>query len=422
MKTSRRTKGEGSITQLPNGKWRVRIEGTPIAGKRRWLSKTCINKTEAIKALKVLERKLEDSLKAVAYQGDFSNFCDEYIELCITKKIRSTTITRYRNALVYWKEAFKHKKLTNINAVDVEKVYREQRGIRKDTTLFTDLTILSQVFKYAIKCKHIQFNPVHGVSKPKGGTQKKSSEPLYATTTDHEDIIRYLKGCYNDFKYKGEYKLKNIMYPIYMTAYCTGLRLGEITGLKWSDIDLDTGLIVIHQQFVNGEYVPLKTEKSNRYLYMGEDILELLRSFKEACKLHNVDSEFLWKSSRNNRPFSASYLSVTFRRVILEYCKHKHLTFHSIRHTYATLLMNAKIPMQGISELLGHSSILITEKIYSHVDEATVIEAANVIGNAAFAGHNQVTIGSQKGYLKGHLKVNNTQTKNSESRMDTEVS
>lgn len=424
MKTSRRTKGEGSIIQLTNGKWRARIECEPVDGKRKWLSKTCDTKTEAIKALQELIKRRDTQTQAKPFKGNFPAICDEYLESCRLRGLRDTSITRYINALSYWVEAFKFKKIKNINFVDIERGIAEQRKQEKqDTTLVTDLTILSQVFNFAKKCKYTNYNPVtEAGNKPKCGTCKQSDEPLYETTLEHEDIIRYFKEKYDTFKYTGKYSLKSIFYVLYMTTYCTGLRLGEITGLQWSDIDLNTGLIIVHQQFVNGKYVPLKTENSKRYLYLSPDILELLKSYKEVCKLHNVESVYLWKSSRANKPFVPSYVSSTFKSIILELCANKHLTFHSIRHTFATLLMNAKIPIKGISELLGHSGIEITTKIYTHVDDTTAIEAAHVVGNAAFASHNQVTIESQKGYLKGVLKGNEITAQNTENRINTAIS
>lgn len=78
MKTSRRTKGEGSIIQLTNGKWRARIECEPVDGKRKWLSKSCDTKMEAVKALKVLERKREDNVQAKEFKGDFPQLVDDY--------------------------------------------------------------------------------------------------------------------------------------------------------------------------------------------------------------------------------------------------------------------------------------------------------------------------------------------------------
>ena len=82
MKTSRRTKGEGSIIQLTNGKWRARIECEPVDGKRKWLSKTCDTKTEAIKALQELIKRRDTQTQAKPFKGNFPAICDEYLESC----------------------------------------------------------------------------------------------------------------------------------------------------------------------------------------------------------------------------------------------------------------------------------------------------------------------------------------------------
>ena len=389
MKTSRRTKGEGSIIQLTNGKWRARIECEPVDGKRRWLSKSCDTKMEAVKALKVLERKRDDNVQAKEFKGDFPQLVDDYLTHTRLKGLRPRTLTRYESSLAFWSEFFNHRKIESIkvNHVNqgIEVLFKKEHS---KSSIRLDVTILAQAFNFAIKCKYITENPVRGAAIPTKSSIKKEKGKL--VTISHEEHVRIsevLKIQYlHNFVHKHDYSAPSRFYMIYNLAYTTGMRVSEIAGLQWNDIDVRNKTISINKQLSSKHTLePPKTESSNRVIEVSDEIIDKLLELKEHYKNQNYkSSEFIFPFSQCcTRPITAVTMSRTFTNLIKTLQFNRHLTFHSIRHTHATELLENKIPITVVSERLGHASIMTTLEIYAHPTAASRHQAAYVCKLAA---------------------------------------
>lgn len=383
MKTSRRTKGEGSIIQLSNGKWRARIECEPVDGKRKWLSKTCDTKTEAIKALKVLERKQADATQVKEFKGDFANLVAAYLEHCKLKGTRESTLIRYNSGLKFWLELFKHKKVDKINVADINHgiqiQHQQQRAL---STMHMELTVLSQVFNFAIDCTYISLNPVKKAAKPKKSAFKnKQGELKVISHEEHKLISNYLKERYiKEFVEKHSPTAPSRFYMIYNLTYVTGLRIGEVAALKWEDINEHTGTLSINKQLnIQNKIVPPKTERSVRTIAISREMLSKLKELKGYYEAQGFKSEFIFpRNSTDNKPFTTQTIRNAFNITIKALNINKPFTFHSIRHTHATELIENKIPITVVSERLGHASIMITLEIYAHPTPASRLRAASV--------------------------------------------
>lgn len=388
MKTSRRTKGEGSIIQLTNGKWRARIECEPVDGKRRWLSKTCDTKTEAIKALKVLERKREDNVQAKEFKGDFPQLAADYIQHCILKGTRESTISRYESGLKFWINLFKHKKVDKITVADVNNgIAIQTANKRAASTIHMELTVLSQLFNFAIDCKYIISNPVTKAAKPKKSSFKNKQGDLKVISLEEHRLISY----YLKEKFIRQFVNKHIsaaparFYMMYNLAYVTGLRLGELAALQWSDIDVQNNMLNIDKQYNQfGKITLPKTERSIRKISISEEIIAKLQELKTYYQAQGYKSDFIFpRSNKDNRPILSHTISAAFRKVVKTLKFNKPFTFHSIRHTHATELIENKIPITVVSERLGHASIMITLEIYAHPTPESRLRAASVCKLAA---------------------------------------
>lgn len=147
----------------------------------------------------------------------------------------------------------------------------------------------------------------------------------------------------------------------------TGIRLGELLALTWTDIDFERGWLSINKtvSFIcqNGKYTKYidspKTKQSNRTIPLSKELLLLL---KEQKRTHN--SIYVLSTKCGNIVSSRSYQR-TFQ-VILERCQIPYKNFHALRHTFATRALELGMDVKTLSEILGHKDATITLNRYSH--------------------------------------------------------
>ena len=166
----------------------------------------------------------------------------------------------------------------------------------------------------------------------------------------------------------------------------TGLRRGELMALQWDDLNFKTGVLNVNKQVydVRGELqrsTP-KTKSSIRKIVLPPAVVEVLREYKET-----VNSRWMFPSPvKEDCPITPG---VVRRRLqlILEHAGCKHVRFHDIRHTFATLALENGMDVKTLSAMLGHVSAATTLDIYTHItDDMQRAAAANIdrgIGKAA---------------------------------------
>jgi integrase len=187
---------------------------------------------------------------------------------------------------------------------------------------------------------------------------------------------------------------------LFSVALACGLRLGEATGLRWDDVDLDTGEVRIRQQLqvVDGALVaqPLKTGKSRRTLVLPGVCLSALkahrtRQLEERLKAGPrwVDTGLTFTTYRTYREGKGESLKVgaglhprNVTRVlaaILMAAKLPRVRFHDLRHSAASLLIAEGVELVQVSQLLGHSELRVTADLYSHLQKQTAATAARLM-------------------------------------------
>lgn len=184
--------------------------------------------------------------------------------------------------------------------------------------------------------------------------------------------------------------IDNEMYGcLVRVALAIGMRRGELQGLYWADVDLKKKTITVNQSVIrkDGHEVlspNLKTASSRRTITINEGTLEVLLIQKAYCEKMRLKNG--WRAStlvfprdgKTERPLTQNYVSKKFsiycHRIGLE-----GFTFHSLRHTHATMLVAAGVYFKIIQHRLGHSSFAVTMDTYSHVTPEMDREAADAI-------------------------------------------
>ena len=393
---TRRPKGDGSITELPNGKFRVRIEIRPDGGdKRKWVSKTVGSISEARSVLKELERQKADNKLIATKKENFKDIVEMYLkELEESGEVKETTQWGYKMFLSKWLpylEAMPVQKITSRTLDKIMQDWKTQYGVN---SILSYRRALSCLFTFAIKKKLISRSPLKDIKRIKNVSTKKYLEII--SPEEHEQIKRITYGDFKSFLETGKATSKTMMFPIYMLAYETGMRRGEIAALKWSSVDFKQNTIFVESNMVHVagkgtlETTP-KTESSVRPILVSEALLELLRTIKDTYERFNIKATYLFVGQKHTC-IIPSQIGDNFKEIKEKAGITRPLTFHDIRHTNATILLTKGFNTKVISTRLGHSNIAITLDTYSHVLNATMQSAVGFLEEQS--GHYSVTMGS----------------------------
>ncbi len=287
-------------------------------------------------------------------------------------------IKTYKAYELYSKNIIKyigHVKLKNLNVKILEEFYN---NLRNDTT-YADKTIkhhyaiISNVLNTAIRWGYINSNPNMFVTPIK--VHKKEIE-CYSP----EEVKKLIDVLQNEpIKYQA----------IILLALDSGCRRGEITGLTWEDIDFKNCSININK---TTQYVPdygifekePKSETSNRIIYIAPTTIQLLKAYQKRQNERKLLLGTQWKNSK--RVFTTEYgsdmhpdtPSKILEKIIKKY-NLKRITFHGLRHTSISLQISSGIQSQIVSKRAGHSSVAVTDNIYSHFFKKDLKKVANKI-------------------------------------------
>lgn len=221
-------------------------------------------------------------------------------------------------------------------------------------------------------------NPMQYVTMPKRQRKKISKEELKIIKRD--DLIRIMEYLKSDM-------------PLYMPFHIglhTGLRVSEVCGLLWRDIDLDEGTLMVERAMVNskGEWVlsSTKTASSERTIPLGPTIIKLLKEHRIWIKKnkllygpHYIDSDHVCVKE-SGEPITPSSMKYNTNKLKKEL--QIPFNFHSLRHTHATMLMENGAKIKDIQARLGHSRSAITIDTYSHLTEKMQKESVDIFERA----------------------------------------
>jgi len=249
------------------------------------------------------------------------------------------------------------------------------RGLSPKSALNTH-RLLHRALSDAVRSGMLVRNPCDLVDPPRA--QRPAVRAL-----DAEEVSRLLAACAGDDPG-----------PLVTVAMLTGLRLGELLGLTWDDIDLERGelRVVRAVQRVRGRglvVVPPKTASSRRLLPLPPQAVAALREQRRRQAEARLKAGPAWAdgnwvfTTALGLPYHPSDVAHRFQR-LLEHAGLRRLRFHDLRHTTASLLLGEGVHPKVVASLLGHSTIQITLDTYSLVTPGLARQAAEALG-ALFA-------------------------------------
>lgn len=347
----RRENGEGCVKQLPSGSYRWQITlGFDPHGKQLLKSGTERSRREAERARVQALADHQRGLLPMPSQIRLADWLPRWLEL----KRPSLAPKTYAN---YAYVTEKHllpllgkRKLQDLKPSEVRAayVYLADQGFSKSLVHQTRV-ILRQALQEAMFDEIVARN-VAEVARLPGFRRGKSARAL-----DSREVGEFLGAAHH-----------HRLGPLFEFVIATGLRRGEVCALKWAHIDFQNGLLRVRENVtvVNGKATlgAPKTESGIRDLHLAPETVELLEQHRQG-QPHPAEHVFTNVQGQRLYPDSLTKLAVkiALRAGLGE------VRFHDLRHTYASLMLSKGVPMEVVSEKLGHSRTSTTADIYRHV-------------------------------------------------------
>jgi len=355
----RRGNNEGSIYRRKDGYWVGQYGVQTAKGtKTRYI----YGKTRAAVAEK-LTRALADRDGGLTYDAGKITV-GEYVERCIEDSVKDTvrqrTYERYGQvARVHIKPALGRIKLSALTPAHLRAPYREKldAGLAPRTVRYIHVT-LNKALKQAMADGLIPRNAASSVKSPK--PKKKEIRPL-----DREQVRAFFDAV------SGE-RLE----ALYILAVTTGLRKGELLGLKWEDLDLETGMLQVRRSLSearSGRIFEAPKSGKGRSVRLTQRGVSALKAHRKRQLEARMKLAGLWQEhglvfpSQVGTPIGGRNLNRSFKRHLERAGLPRSFRFHDLRHTCATLLLRQGVNPKFVQELLGHSDVSLTLNIYSHI-------------------------------------------------------
>lgn len=363
------------LTQRKDGRYEVKI---PLPDGKR-IGKTFKADEEQL-AMEWRDERAYEIGHGIQCHKDMK--LDAWYEQWITNRedggCEKTTIATYKRIYTHYiSPLLGRKMLTDIRRIDCQNALNKMRGKHKSSTIKTVKSVLSNILNEAVQNDYIVKNPA---SKMKISATQKDEEQVRAKMISDEQIqtfFDYAKGC----KY----------YALFQVAIHTGMRYGELCGLKWEDIDFVKKEIVVRRalklnttnsQFYLGN---TKTQNSNRIIPVKDNVLQILKQHRKSQLEIQLSAGSEWNKNTefNNLVFTTSkgapvhrhalHYAITgierkiYKSVGINPELQPHISMHSFRHIYATKCAESGMTPQALQKIMGHSNIGITNSYYIHV-------------------------------------------------------
>lgn len=285
--------------------------------------------------------------------NNLQSLIEDYLKFCHSqKRLDEKTLKAYRIDLRQFYNQASVTDISEITSQILEDYIARLHQQYKPKTVKRKIASLKAFFHYLEYKDIIDRNPFSKI-------QVRFREPvILPKTIPLHTIEAFLSAIYNQRRHaKTDYQRKNALRDAAVTEllFATGMRISELCALKNDDINLYDGTILIYG----------KGDKERRIQIGNESVINILQEYKDTFHKEPLDNNDFFINQ------SGSVLSdQSVRRMIVKYSSlaaiNMHITPHMFRHTFATSLLEADVDIRYIQEMLGHSSINITE-IYTHV-------------------------------------------------------
>jgi len=331
-----REKGQGTVYEK-NGAWIARLRFTDELGRKREKTFTAGSRSAAAARLKVFRQELAAGTAQLEKDITMSELFDRLMAEVYGPKLRSSSITQYEGLIRNHLRPIQDAKLSKLTVQAIDEIIRDKSKGRRTREMVRRFLITS--LNHAVRLGLVKENvarrtlPIGGEAKVVGGLSADEVRAILAKTTS----------------------------PTFRTAFRTqvelGLRVGELLGLEWADLDEHTKIVSIQRQIQRDRRTkklvvgPLKTAKSRRVLPVSDSLLAELRALER-------NSRYIFASEVGGPLEPRNYnraLTIAAKRAGVG-----HVSSHRLRHSYASWALGLGVDIAIISRALGHTQISTT--------------------------------------------------------------
>jgi len=359
----------GYIRKKGERSWQITLDtGIGPDGKRRRYFETVHGrKLDAQKRLNELLVNLEKGIYAPPGRLTVGEHLHNWLEGYVKTNCQLCTQDGYQNIVEHHLiPALGQVQLKHLHPQAIQSYYGKAVEKLSPRTVAKHHRLLSQALKYAVRQGYLGRNPCELADPPSW----KGKPMRTLIPAEVEALFDEAKDSY--------------FYPVYYSAVSTGLRQGELLGLRWRDVDLDFLSISVSQVLYKRrgicQFKEPKTAHSRRRVAMTPKLALFLREYRaERERLYRKLGKELTLDSLvfaypDGRPLDPSVLSHEFARLAKQ-AGLERVRFHDLRHTFASLMLMRGAKPKVISEALGHASVGFTMDVYSHIIEGMQADA-----------------------------------------------
>lgn len=366
------------ISQRKDGLYQARF--TNRFGNRETIYAKTYNKIQK----KLREAIMEDEKEVNVVSSDMTldEWFVEWLDIC-KKNCRENTKNTYTRHYKRIQKALGWRKLSQLNLVVIQKAIND---LRSDNERKNSKKILSDMLEKAIDADLIAKNVARQVNTVI--TKEEKHDRRVLTIEETELFLDEAKNT--------------VYYDLFVVALETGMRIGELTGLQWSDIDFKNKVLSVKHSMTyfskDGKYVfemhSTKTETGVRSIPLTAKAITSLhrQQFRKQTivnkgKIALEEYKDLVFVTRNNKP-TTQFLVTECMDAVIRRIKNKNpdiqfdrLTPHTFRHTFATRCLEAGVPLKTVSALLGHKQLQLTTDLYVHVTDEFLVDGVQKFEN-----------------------------------------
>jgi integrase len=353
-----------SCVSKRRGKWTLDFKDQ--TGTRRWIQTEWSadkDKPKAEKLLAAYEHQIDDGrFEAKSEQRDFAELIETYLAQL---DVRKATRVDYLSIInTHLKVHFGTMKLRAIKPLEVEKFRAWMQGRKNQSgkplavrTINKSLTLLSMMLKHAEGHGWMVSNPCEHVRKLKTSidAKRRALDGNILTVAECKRLYEKADGPRDPV--------------LFRMAVETGMRQGELLGLRWADIDWASNRVLVRQSVRKGEDSAPKTASSLRPIGLTPTLLSELRVWKLACprpEPHSKVQDLVFPNTAGHFECPHNLLRRSFHPA-LRRAGLRQIRFHDLRHTCASLMLADGVGIKHVQAQLGHASANVTLDVYSHL-------------------------------------------------------
>ncbi len=365
----RRGNNEGTIYQRPNGKWRAQLS---IQGRR--LSFTGKTRKDCQEWIKGTTRKIDGGMTYKGSKITVGQFISEWLTVKGTS-LRPGTFRQYKQITQdYIVSEMGNLILVNLRSDQIQSLYNKyvENGVGRRTVELTH-AVLRGSLNHAVQLGLLNRNPAAAATPPKPIPDEK----VVLTETQIQTFMIAAQSLQPEY------------HPLFQLALTTGMRISELLGLKWEDLDWDRQTVKVKRQLKrdpeSGFYFALpKTKAGKRTIALGLETISILRNhhqeqFQQRMNFSSERLEIdLIFTEEDGSPLRYGKLNRRFK-ALLEDAGLPKIRFHDLRHTAATQMLINGVDILTVSKRLGHSKSSITLDTYGHMIPGVQEKAASIM-------------------------------------------